>query len=158
MPCFLQVLDAKQRESDANANDLVAPSAEAAVSPAATSPFADTAAAAPPAGGTQVRSDIGNHASRFTVWMRPPNAIELLPSMSLQNDLCAEASMRNVHPLNCLFMRNRQSLAMQEPAPIAGPAQVPPGGGEAARVFSAALRQEDAVAGVHSQHLQYLQV
>lgn len=35
---------------------------------------------------------------------------------------------------------------------MAAPAQVPPGGGEAARVFSAALRQEDAGTGVLVSH------
>ncbi len=48
----------------------------------------------------------------------------------------------------CQFSSAHVDLCLlQEPAPIAGPARVPPGGGEAARVFSAALKQEDIGAG-----------
>ena len=40
------------------------------------------------------------------------------------------------------------SVCQQDPAPIAAPGVVPPGGGEAARAFSAALKQEADPAGM----------
>jgi len=69
---FWQVLESKQVESDSNANDLAAPAAESATSPAATSPFAATAAATapPPADGQQVVSCTSQHEQSWQLVRR----------------------------------------------------------------------------------------
>lgn len=74
---------------------------------------------------------------------------EVLDNQQTESD--ANANDLAVPPASSPFANSPDAAQAtgddKEPAPVAAPAQVPPGGGEAARVFSAALRQEDVATG-----------